>query len=54
MERDDLGKEKRYPVLLTAAEKLIARKVVHAFKVSGESVDMDINYPFKCFSSWKG
>ena len=36
VERDDLGKEKRYPVLLTAAEKLIARKVVHAFKVRGE------------------
>ncbi|KAL5500255.1 hypothetical protein EMCRGX_G011780 [Ephydatia muelleri] len=32
VERDDLGKEKRYPVLLTAAEKLIARKVVLAFK----------------------
>ena len=36
MERDDLGKEKRFPVLLTAAEKLIARKVVLAFKVRGE------------------
>ena len=35
MERDDAGKEKRFPVLLTAAEKLIARKVVHAFKVRG-------------------
>ena len=34
VERDDSGKEKRFPVLLTAAEKLIARKVVHAFKVS--------------------
>ena len=34
VERDDLGKEKRFPVLLTAAEKLIARKVVLAFKVS--------------------
>ena len=33
VERDDLGKEKRFPVLLTAAEKLIARKVVLAFKV---------------------
>ena len=36
VERDDLGKEKRFPVLLTAAEKLIARKVVLAFKVRGE------------------
>ena len=34
VERDDLDKEKRFPVLMTAAEKLIARKVVLAFKVS--------------------
>ncbi|KAL5500195.1 hypothetical protein EMCRGX_G011713 [Ephydatia muelleri] len=32
VERDESGKEKRFPVLLTAAEKLIARKVVYAFK----------------------
>ena len=36
VERDESGKEKRFPVLLTAAEKLIARKVVLAFKVRGE------------------
>jgi inositol hexakisphosphate/diphosphoinositol-pentakisphosphate kinase len=34
VERVDNGKEKRYPVILTAEEKLIARKVCMAFKVS--------------------
>lgn len=34
MDRDDEGKEKRYPVILTAKEKLIARNVCLAFKVS--------------------
>ena len=34
VERDKDGKEVRYPVLLSAAEKLIARKVCHAFKVN--------------------
>ena len=33
MQRDDKGLEKRYPVILTAEEKLIARKVSLAFKV---------------------
>jgi inositol hexakisphosphate/diphosphoinositol-pentakisphosphate kinase len=32
VERVDNGKEKRYPVILTAEEKLIARKVCMAFK----------------------
>ena len=35
VERDQDGKEIRYPVLLSAREKLIARKVVWAFGVSG-------------------
>ncbi len=34
MERDSEGKEIRYPVMLTAMEKLVARKVCIAFKVS--------------------
>ena len=33
VERDKDGKEVRYPVILSAAEKLIARKVCLAFKV---------------------
>lgn len=33
VERDEDGKEIRYPVLLSAREKLIARKVCKAFKV---------------------
>ena len=34
VERDEAGKEVRYPVILTAKEKLIARAVCMAFKVS--------------------
>ena len=33
VERDKNGKEIRYPVLLSAREKLLARKVCLAFKV---------------------
>lgn len=33
VERDSDGKEVRFPVILTAKEKLIARKVCLAFKV---------------------
>ena len=33
VERDKAGKEIRYPVILTAAEKLIARNICLAFKV---------------------
>jgi len=33
VERDSEGKEIRYPVMLTAMEKLVARKVCLAFKV---------------------
>ena len=33
VERDEAGKEVRYPVILTAKEKLIARAVCMAFKV---------------------
>ena len=35
VERDKAGKEIRYPVILTAAEKLIARNICLAFKVGG-------------------
>lgn len=34
VERDSEGKEVRYPVMLSAMEKLVARKVCLAFKVS--------------------
>lgn len=34
VERDSEGKEIRYPVMLTAMEKLVARKVCLAFKVN--------------------
>lgn len=34
VERDSEGKEIRYPVMLTSMEKLVARKVCLAFKVS--------------------
>lgn len=33
VERDQNGKEVRYPVILSANEKMIARKVTLAFKV---------------------
>ena len=33
VERDEDGKEIRYPIILSAKEKLIARKVCLAFKV---------------------
>ena len=32
MQRDKSGKEKRFPVILSAHEKLIARQVCNAFK----------------------
>ena len=34
VERDKDGKEVRYPVILTAKEKMIARKICIAFKVN--------------------
>lgn len=34
VERDSEGKEVRYPVMLSAMEKLVARKVCLAFKVT--------------------
>lgn len=37
VERDSEGKEIRYPVMLSAMEKLVARKVCLAFKVSREA-----------------
>lgn len=36
VERDSEGKEVRYPVMLSAMEKLVARKVCLAFKVGGD------------------
>ncbi|KAK3094438.1 hypothetical protein FSP39_001778, partial [Pinctada imbricata] len=53
VERDKNGKEIRYPVLLSAREKMLARKVCHAFKqnicgfdllrASGKSYVCDVN-----------
>lgn len=40
VERDSEGKEVRYPVMLTAMEKLVARKVCLAFKVTFLSIIM--------------
>ena len=40
VQRDDKGLEKRYPVILTAEEKLIARKVSLAFKVRHSYVQL--------------
>lgn len=40
VERDRAGKEVRYPVILTAKEKLIARAVSMAFKVQVMGVEM--------------
>ncbi len=40
VERDSEGKEVRYPVMLSAMEKLVARKVCLAFKVSKSIVLM--------------
>lgn len=37
VERDSEGKEIRYPVMLTSMEKLVARKVCMAFKVTSSS-----------------
>ena len=50
VERDSEGKEVRYPVMLSAMEKLVARKVCLAFKVSNGIVS--INCWFCCISSW--
>ena len=49
VERDSEGKEVRYPVMLSAMEKLVARKVCLAFKVSNGMVS--INCWSCCISS---
>jgi inositol hexakisphosphate/diphosphoinositol-pentakisphosphate kinase len=38
VERDEFGKEVRYPVILRADEKLIAMKICLAFKVNNEKI----------------
>lgn len=43
VERDSEGKEIRYPVMLTAMEKLVARKVCIAFKVCCLSTLVDVH-----------
>ncbi len=44
VERDKDGKEIRYPVLLSAKEKLIARKICLAFKVGLLTWDICLIY----------
>ena len=48
VERDENGKEIRHPVLLTAQEKLIARKVCLAFKVITTTVIVNSCSPSTC------
>lgn len=43
VERDSEGKEVRYPVMLSAMEKLVARKVCLAFKVSKDSLQSGLS-----------
>lgn len=50
VERDSEGKEVRYPVMLSAMEKLVARKVCLAFKVC--AVDTLGVLQFSGFLSW--
>lgn len=49
VERDSEGKEIRYPVMLTAMEKLVARKVCLAFKVPGSYLNFFYLYIFIYF-----
>jgi len=42
VERDKEGKEIRYPVILSAKEKLLARRVCLAFKVKNDKLDIII------------
>lgn len=42
VERDEDGKEIRYPILLSAKEKLIARKVCLAFKVNHDKMNSSL------------
>lgn len=51
VERDQNGKEIRYPVILSAKEKLIARKVCMAFKVCKKIVEVCIN-GWDCTMFW--
>ncbi len=53
VERDRAGKEVRYPVILTAKEKLIARAVCLAFKVSNVATHI-LTYVCTCLMvRWK-
>lgn len=49
VERDSEGKEIRYPVMLTAMEKLVARKVCLAFKVRWAVRFLKQKYRMKMF-----
>lgn len=51
VERDSEGKEIRYPVMLTAMEKLVARKVCLAFKVNLRCGAQPLKTVF-CYTLW--
>ena len=55
VERDSEGKEIRYPVMLTAIEKLVARKVCVAFKVgsAGQRL-LPLGCPPLSYTLWPG
>ena len=46
VERDEFGKEVRYPVILRADEKLIAMKICLAFKVNSISIEEILKFLF--------
>ena len=53
MERNELGKEVRHPVILTAKEKMIAKTVNLAFKVTSglllsSAVTLPSYFPANC------
>jgi len=52
VERDEFGKEVRYPVILRADEKLIAMKICLAFKVNKYINNKKIFFSFSANCMW--
>jgi len=52
VERDEFGKEVRYPVILRADEKLIAMKICLAFKVNEYINNKKIFFSFSANCMW--
>jgi inositol hexakisphosphate/diphosphoinositol-pentakisphosphate kinase len=52
VERDEFGKEVRYPVILRADEKLIAMKICLAFKVNEYINNNKILFSFSANCMW--